>query len=369
MKKFIALALALAMMVSCLVFNASAEDSVAVILQGPTTVAKDGTFQVKVRVTDTQNIVGGVQGMVDVTGATVTKVQVNPDLLTWNKTSDANTIYKLDENNDVTFASLNKLTSDSYTTRVWFTIDYQVTDAEAVSVALANVKVSNKEAKAITPAATSGLKIDVVDTATEPNVTLMGAGIYGYEENKDGTKDCVTLVDNQGMLVYAGAKNIEGSDVTGIGVVFYPTALLGGDELTVETQGAVVAEVNKADDATRFNKIATKGYFFGELDYNFTETVKALAFLGTKVTARVYYKTANGIVYASNTVDKYIKNGVASKAALSTITDEAGAVTNPTWLGDGDYATARAGLNSSDEKWQENRAYVLEYCVRNVPAK
>lgn len=368
MKKFIALALALAMMVSCLVFTASAEDSVAVTLQGPTTVVKDGTFQVKVRVTDTQNVVGGVQGKVDVTGATVTKVQVNPDLLTWNKTSDANTIYKL-ENNDVTFASLNHLVADTYDTRVWFIIDYQVTDAEAVSVALANVKVSNKEAKAITTVATSDLAIDVIDTATDPNVSLMGAGIYGYEEAKNGTEDCTTLVDNQGMLVYAEVDNIDVDAVTDIGVVFYPTSLLGGDELTVETQGAVVANVNKVDNATLFNNIATAGYFYGELDYNFSETVNALAFLGTKVTARVYYKTANGIVYASNTVDKYIKNGVASKAALNTITDKAGAVTNPTWVGDGDYATARAGLNTSNEKWQENRAYVLEYCVRNVPAK
>ncbi len=368
MKKFIALVLALAMMVSCLVFTASAEDSVAVTLQGPSTVAKDGTFQVKVRVTDTQNIVGGVQGMVDVTGATVTKVEVNPELKDWNKTEAENTIYKL-ENNDVTFASLNKLEPDSYATRVWFIVTYQATDAEAVKVELKNVKVSNKEAKAVVSVATSDLAIDVIDTTKDPDVSLMGAGIYGYEKAKDGTNACTTLVDNQGMLVYAEVANINVDAVTDIGVVFYPTSLLGGDELTVDTKGAVVANVNKANDATLFNNIATAGYFYGELDYNFSETAKALSFLGTKVTARVYYKTANGIVYASNTVDKYIKNGVASKAALNTITDKADAVTNPTWVGEGDYATARAGLNTSNDNWQANRAYVLEYCVRNVPAK
>ncbi len=355
MKKFIALALALTMMVSCLVFTASAEDSVAVTLQGPTTVAKDGTFQVKVRVTDTQNIVGGVQGMVDVTGATVTKVQVNPDLLTWNKTSDANTIYKL-ENNDVTFASLNHLVADTYDTRVWFIIDYQVTDAEAVSVALANVKVSNKEAKAVTTVATSDLAIDVVDTAIEPTVSLTKAGIDGE----------AVLVDEQAMLVYADVKNIDNENVTDIGVVFYPTSLLGGDELTVNTSGAVVANISKSD--AKFAKVVAKGSFIGALDFNFTNTDNALYFLGIKVTARVYYKTKDGkVIYASNASEnKYIKNGTANKAAMNTILDAANAVTAPVDNDLDAYNAAKAALKISVEGWQANRAFVLKYCVRNA---
>lgn len=357
MKKFIALALALAMMVSCLVFTASADANVAVTLQGPSTVETNGTFQVKVRVTDVENIVGGVQGTVDVTGATVAKVQVNPDLLDWNKTSDENTIYKI-ENNDVTFASLNHLVADTYDTRVWFIIDYQVTDAEAVSVALANVKVSNKEAKAVAEVATNELAIDVIDIAEDPNVALVNAGIDAEAE----------LVDDQAMLVNATVANIDNETVTDIGVVFYPTSLLGGTELTVDTQGAVVANVNKTDDATLFSNIVKKGSFIGALEFNFSTTDNALSFLGTKVTARVYYKTADGdVVYASNASDdKYIKNGVANKAALNTILNFANTVTDPV---DGDldaYNTAKAALNTSVEGWQANRAYVLKYCVRNA---
>lgn len=360
MKKFIALALALAMMVSCLVFTASAEDNgVAVTLQGPSTVEKDGTFQVKVRVTDVQNIVGGVQGMIDVTGATVAQVQVNPELNTWNKTEDVNTIYKL-ENNDITFASLNHLVPDTYDTRVWFIIDYKATDAEAVKVELKNVKVSNKDAKAITTVATSDLDIDVINVEEDPSVSLTKAGIDGKAE----------LVDDQAMLVYAeNVKNIDNGNVTDIGVVFYPTSLLGGEELTIDTDGAVVANINKSD--AMFAKVVAKKMFIGSLEFNFSTTDKALSFLGTKVTARVYYKTADGkVIYASNSSDnKYIKNGVANKAALNTILDAANAVTNPVDDDLAAYNTHKDNLNTAKNGWQDSRAYVLKYCVRNAASK
>ena len=358
MKKFIALVLTLAMMASCLVFTASAEDSVAVTLQGPTTVAKDGTFQVKVRVTDTQNVVGGVQGMVEATGATVAQVEVNPDLKTWNNTEAVDTIYKL-ENNVVTFASLNKLTSDSYTTRVWFIITYNVeADVEDVAVALKGVKVSNKEAKAITTVAKSDLAIDVVDTATEPNVSLAKAGI-------DGTITKIEAND-QAMHVDAKVANIDDT-VTDIGVVFYPTALLEGKELTVETEGAIVANVNKEKDPEGFNKIISKKGFIGVLEFNFSTEENALKFLGILVTARVYYKVGDKVVYASNASDDaYISNGTVSKAALNTILDKAGAIENPTFGTVEKYTDASKGVNTGNENWAVNRGYVLEYCVKNL---
>ena len=358
MKKFIALALALAMMVSCLVFTASAEDSVAVTLQGPTTVAKDGTFQVKVRVTDTRGIVGGVQGVVDVTGATVKEVEVNPELETWNNTQDAKTVYKL-ENNDVTFASLNKLESN-YTTRVWFIITYNVeADAKSVTVELKNVKVSDKQAKAVALDSKSDLTIDVIDTKVDPNVSLKTAGI-------DGTKTNI-MANDQAMLVGAEAKNIGADNVTDVGVVFYPTALLGGADLTVETDGAIVANVNKEADPDTFNKIISNNGFVGVLEFNFTDETLALKFLGTVVTARVYYKTSNDeFIYASNASDDaYINNGTVSKAALNTILDKAGAIESPTFGTVKKYTDASKGVNTGDENWAKNRAYVLEYCVKN----
>lgn len=359
MKKFIALALALAMMVSCLVFTASAEDNgVAVTLQGPTTVAENGTFQVKVRVTDTDNIVGGVQGVVKVTGATVAGVEVNPELNTWNKTEDVKTIYK-NENNVVTFASLNKLKADTYDTRVWFIIDYKVaTDATKVSVTLENVKVSNKDAKAVATA-TSGLDVDVIDTAVAPNVSLTKAGI--------DAKTTKYLANDQAMLVYAGVKNIDSEDITDIGVVFYPTGLLGGKELTIGTDDAIVANVNKAAEPELFAKIASAEYFIGALEFNFSSEELARKFLGTLVTARVYYKAGDKVVYASNASESpYISNGTVSKAALNTILDNADGIEEPTFGTTSEYSTARNGLNTGNTNWYDNRGYVLEYCVKNL---
>ena len=357
MKKFIALVLTLAMMVSCLVFTASAEDSVAVTLQGPTTVAKDGTFQVKVRVTDTQNVVGGVQGVVDVTGATVKEVEVNPELETWNNTQDAKTVYKL-ENYDVTFASLNKLESN-YTTRVWFVITYNVeADAKSVTVELKNVKVSDKQAKAVALDSKSDLTIDVIDTKVDPNVSLAKAGI-------DGTITKIKAND-QAMHVDAKVANIDDT-VTDIGVVFYPTNLLEGKELTVETEGAIVANVNKEKDPEGFNKIISKKGFIGVLEFNFSTEENALKFLGILVTARVYYKVGDKVVYASNASDDaYISNGTVSKAALNTILDKAGAIENPTFGTVEKYTDASKGVNTGNENWAVNRGYVLEYCVKNL---
>ena len=93
MKKFIALALALAMMVSCLVFTASAESGVVVRLEGPANITAGADFQVKVRVTDPSRLVGGVQGVIDVTGAEFKSLEANPVLKTWNNTEDEKTIF------------------------------------------------------------------------------------------------------------------------------------------------------------------------------------------------------------------------------------------------------------------------------------
>ena len=181
MKKFIALALALAMMVSCLVFTASADASgVEVLLQGPAVANNGDTILVEVRVSDKQNIVGGVQGLIDVTGATLVEVQSNPELLEWNNTEDVNTLYK-QEGDDVTFAALNSLNAGSYATRLWFKLTYKVTDAANVSVELKNVKVSDKTANLVTDVVTSDVAVEIVDpenpVTSNPYVTLDGMGI------------------------------------------------------------------------------------------------------------------------------------------------------------------------------------------------
>ena len=366
MKKFIALALALAMMVSCLVFTASAEDNgVAVTLQGPTTVETGGTFQVKVRVTDTQNIVGGVQGVVKVTGATVAGVEVNPELNTWNKTENEKTIYK-NENNVVTFASLNKLEANTYDTRVWFIIDYQVTDADAVKVELKNVKVSNKEAKAITTVATSDLAIDVITPdPSAPSLEIKSAALLVARTSDDGYEIANTA--NKSGIVINGSFEMANADVTEFGVIFYPTNLLDGEALTVDTKGAVIAKVDKNHGLYAAVK-AGKPNFAVALKFAFNTDEQALRFLGTRVTARAYYKVGDEVVYACNSPeeDTYVKNGVADKAVLNIIIDKGPSVPEMNAEGSvtkAEFDAALNGLKTSNANWQDNRAKALKYVV------
>ena len=361
MKKFIALALTLAMLVSCLVFTASAESGVVVALQGPATAQAGETFQVEVRVTDANKVVGGVQGVIDVTGATVVDVQVNSELQNWNKTTDNTTIYKTTDN-DITFAALNSLADDTHATRLWFKVTYQVVAEDAVSVNLKDVKVSDKSAALINDVATSDVAITVVDPVSDPVVTLNGMGMLQGTDN----------VEEQALMVNAGVSFPNKADIAEFGVVFYPTSLLGGAELTVNTSGAVIAKVTKENTAL-FNSIvdAEDATFNGLLMFGFSSKTNALKFLGTKVTARVYYKTTEGdVVYSSNNTvgngesNKYIKSGTAKKAGLNVLLDNGAKITDHT--DEAAYNAAVAGLSTSNADWEANREYVLKYVIASL---
>ncbi|MBQ1187261.1 MAG: hypothetical protein IIX54_06220 [Clostridia bacterium] len=366
MKKFMALALALAMMVSCLVFTASAESNVVVALQGPATVQNGATFEVDVRVTDKGNIVGGVQGVIDVTGATVKNVEVNEELQTWNKTSDNTTIYKTVDN-DITFAALNSLKEDSHDTRLWFKVTYLVTDASAVSVELKNVKVSDKSANLVEGVKTLNVNATVVDPVADPVITLNAVSML-IEEN----------VEKQALKVTANTSFPNPEEIKAFGVVFYPTSLLGGSELTIGTQGAAVARVDVKDMPLFFESVQEHHCFDAKLNFGFSTKTNALKFLGTKVSARAFFiTTAGDVVYsANNTVvdkegnkvdNKYIKSGVAKKAVLNIICDNGDAIENPVNNDKADYIKARKALNISNENadWEANREFVLKYVVAN----
>ncbi|MBP3390131.1 MAG: hypothetical protein J6L58_00375 [Clostridia bacterium] len=355
MKKFIALALTLAMLVSCLVFTASAEDnSVAVIAQSPTSITAGDTFTVDVRVKDNANVVGGVQGVLDVNGADIIGVTVNPEVKTWNNTEDEATIYKLDEAEDkVTFAALNSLEEDTHDTRLWFKVECKAA-TDDVAVIWDGVKVSDKEANLIT-AATSDLDIAVSNPAEgEASISVKGFGLRDTNN-----------VEKQALVVGSEIANFNKfENLTEVGVIFYPTGLLGGEELTLANTDAVVASAEAG--TANFNAIVEGGTFNGILSFGFSTKEKALRFLGTKVTARVYYKLGETVHYVSNTVDKYIVNGVVNKAALNHILDNGNQVT--THAGEitvEKYKTAKAALNTSNAGWQDNRQLVLDFLVEN----
>ena len=365
MKKFIALALTLAMLVSCLVFTASADASgVVVRLEGPANIVAGAEFQVKVRVTDPNCLVGGVQGVLDVTGADFVSLEANPDLKEWNNTNDESTIYKVADN-DVTFAALNSLEATSYATRLWFIVNYKAkSDAEDVSVALKNVKASDKSANLISDVDAQGLdSIEIVDPENDPYIAMNTAGLLLKAEANVAMK--------QGIVINSEI-NVADADVAEFGVVFYPTSLLKGAELTIGTEGAVIAKAVKGDGLYKY-VTENDGKFDAILKFAFNSEESALRFLGTRVTARSYYKLTDGtVVYASNdsVEDTYVKSGTANKAVLNVVLDNGGAIETPV---EGDvtkdeYNSAIAGLTTSNTNWQANRATALKYVVDNYVA-
>lgn len=359
MKKFIALALTLAMLVSCLVFTASAEDSVAVLAESDVSAVNTGdTFTVNVRVTDADNVVGGVQGVLDVNNANIVGVTVNDEVKTWNNTDDEKTIYKLDEENDtVTFAALNSLEESSYATRLWLKVECEATAAGTATAELKNVKASDKSANLIADVATTDLSVVVSEPAANaPAVTVKGFALRP-----------IKAVMNQALVVGADVLNFaDAADITEIGVVFYPTGLLNGAELTYDNPNAIVAKASVGTPT--FDAIVTENNLNGILKFGFDSESDALKFLGTKVTARVYYIKNGVAIYANNDVDKYIKNGVVKKAALNHILDRGNAVEEAAVVGDitkAQFDAAKINLKTTVEGWEANRQLVLNYLINN----
>lgn len=366
MKKLIALVLTIAMLASCFVLSASAETTPEFVAEGPANAAVGDVITVKVRLNDAGKDVGGVQGTITATGATVQSVEVNPDLKTWNDTDDVNTIYTRNaEKTVITFAAVNALknTDTKYDTRVWFIIKYEVTAANPVIDVEAKAATKNAAAQTITA---TDLRITTPEaSASEPVATLNLSGILPEESAL-----------NQGILINA-TVNIPAESITKVsefGVVFYPTALLDGEELTYDFEGAAKATIKSSDND--FMTYVNQGNFNAILNFGFTgddAETKALRFLGTKVTARVYYVMNGTAKYSTNNVDDYIQNGISEKTAINAILDN-GDVFADAGYAAGDitvqqYNEAKGAIHTvrDADVWEANRATILEYAVENAP--
>ena len=300
MKKLIALVLAFAMLVTVFTFSASAAAAPSLVLEGAATAAVGEDYTVAVRLNDADNVVGGVQGELTYTGATVKSVEVNPDVLVYNNTEDVTTVAK-DDGDSVNFAAVANLKGDNYKTRIWVIVTFEIT-GEA-NFALANVMFSDKNAAEVT--GTTG-------AALAPKAPAAGVVLKGFTmENEAKAVD-------QAIVVTA---DVDAADVKEFGVLFYPTQLLDG-ALTLETEGAVKAYLTSSDVA--FQENLDRDYFDATLNVNFADELKAAKFLGIKITAVAYYVTNDDtVVYSENNVDSYIQGGVASKAILNVAIDYA----------------------------------------------
>lgn len=300
MKKLIALVLAFAMLVTVFTFSASAAAAPSLVLEGAATAAVGEDYTVAVRLYDEGNVVGGVQGELTYTGATVKSVEVNPDVLAYNNTEDVTTVAK-DDGDSVNFAAVANLKGDNFEKRIWVIVTFEIT-GEA-NFALANVMFSDKNAAEVT--GTTG-------AALAPKAPAAGVVLKAFTMEKEAK-----AVD-QAIVVTA---DVDAANVKEFGVLFYPTQLLDG-ALTLETEGAVKAYLTSSDAA--FQENLDRDYFDATLNVNFADELKAAKFLGIKITAVAYYVTNdNTVVYSENNVDSYIQGGVASKAILNVAIDYA----------------------------------------------
>lgn len=311
MKKIIAFILTVAMVLSVCAFSVSAETTPAIVLEGAAKVVVGDDYTVSVRINNA-DAVAGVQGELVYEGATVKEIVVNPQVTAWNNTDDNDTIV-YDDKNSVNFATLiGDLTGTRLLIKVTFTITADP------NFKLENVKFADDNAAALTG---TSVNLDPAAVATEAGIAKLSK--VGMLAESDGR--------NQGVVVN-GCITAEG--VTEFGVIYYPTQLLGGQALTLDTEGAVVASTTNLADINDFD---------ATLKFAYKDAAKAAKMLGVKISAVVYYKDATGTHYSANSVDKYIQGGVASKAVLNVALDKVAHIT-----GDDALDAAIAGISGAD---------------------
>lgn len=339
MKKIIAFVLTVAMVLSVCAFSVSAETAApSVELQGATNAVVGDTYTVSVRLNDAAGIVAGVQGEIAYTNATVKGIVVNPQLQEWNNTEDNDTIVH-DDGDSVNFATLTKVTGTRLLVKITFTVQ------EGATFTLENYKFSDADAKPIDNA-TAGATLAPAVAATE-EVSIVGVGMLPKE-----------VATQQGVVVRG---KVVAEDVKEIGVLFYPTQLLGGKALTIDNKDAVSAVATENLE----NILAEEEGFDGVLNFNLSEAAAA-KLLGVKITSVVYYKDSKGnVTYSSNNIDgnKYVKNGVASKAILNTALDVVNGITDKAE----ELTNALADLDGSN--YIANRNTVLKYAVQAANAQ
>ena len=339
MKKIIAFVLTVAMVLSVCAFSVSAETAAPSIeLQGAANAVVGDTYTVSVRLNDAAGVVAGVQGELVYANATVKDIVVNPQVLTWNNTEDKNTVVHND-GNSINFATLTKVTGTRLLVKITFTVQ------EGATFTLENYKFSDADAKPIDNA-TAGAALAPAVAATE-EVSIVGVGMLPKE-----------VATQQGVVVRG---KVVAEDVKEIGVLFYPTQLLGGKALTIDNKDAVSAVATENLE----NILAEEEGFDGVLNFNLSEAAAA-KLLGVKITSVVYYKDSKGnVTYSSNNIDgnKYVKNGVASKAILNTALDVVNGITDKAE----ELTNALADLDGSN--YIANRNTVLKYAVQAANAQ
>ena len=357
-KKIAALVLAFAMLATMFAFSASAETQAILYLDGPEKVAQGEVYTVSIRLDDESNLVGGFSGTLTYSGATFVDVQVHPNVLALNDTDDASTVITNKGNGEIEFVTVTRVDGTNTVNpekAVWFKVQFTVTGDASFN--LSNVKFSNKAGQALLSA-----EQGTTGTTLAPEV-VSSQEIYSIDDiNIKDTADAT----KQGLeykVVFPGEAIP--ADAIEYGVVFLPTQLLKGGVLTVDTPNAVIAKVNKTKDPEDFAAFVENGTYYAYLNFTFSSEDKAYQFLGTKISAVAYYKTASGTVYSDNTNDIGVTDGVADRAVLNVAKERAAAVeNNKSSVTFEALAAALADLDGANT-YKTNRGTLLQFVADN----
>ena len=87
-------------------FSASAASAPELLAQGAANVQVGDKYTVSIRLNDASDVVGGFQGELAYTGATVDTILANPEVKDFNNTDDDTTVVK-DDGNSVNFVTVS----------------------------------------------------------------------------------------------------------------------------------------------------------------------------------------------------------------------------------------------------------------------
>lgn len=357
-KKIAALVIAFAMLATMFAFSASAETAANLYLEGPANATKGEVYTVSICLSDSSNLVGGFSGTLTYTGATVEATQVHPNVLALNDTDNASTVITDVGDGVVKFVTVTRVdgkTTDNPKNAIWFKVQFVITGNATFT--LSDVKFSNKTGQALLSDSQG-----TVGGALAPTVINKQ---YSIDEIKIRDTADATVQGLGYGVSFPGGAIPEG--VTEYGVIFLPTKLLKEGKALTEANysSAVVAKANKEADPEKFNSSVENGMFYAYLGFTFSSEDKAYQFLGTKISARAYYKIGETYYYSENTNNIGVEDGVADKAVLNVAIQKANAVDdNKSSVSFEALAAALADLDGKDT-YKANRGTLLQFVTDN----
>ena len=317
-KRFISIAIAIVLLISCMSISASAEDPSATIsLTGESNAVIGAEYKVALNVSESSaDVVGGLS--CDVTYNTDTfsfkRVEMTSDFAAANYVSAdgySETISQADGKISVVLLDVDGDTAENR----WLTLVFEVLSSQgSANFTLDNAKVSDT---AGTELITSDLSVDIVRTE---------GGVVDFHKshtNANGASIKKDVTDEQGNVVgnirfeAQLSADIDKSTVSEIGFVMLPTVCLDNGELTV-TENGKYTMANGREVSIAYNGKSIDS--LSELeDRYYCYLTNTMEFpLTMSFAARPYVKLKDGTyVYGYNdVVENNIVGGTSNKSCI-----------------------------------------------------